>query len=83
MSRQRARASFASADRDRCQLHRHLSSFRPLSSAASRHACLEAAGVVEAVGAGVKGFKAGDRIAYGNGPRGAYAHLRNVPPTGC
>lgn len=40
---------------------------------------MEAAGVVEAVGEGVKGFKAGDRAAYGLGPRGAYAELRNVP----
>jgi NADPH2:quinone reductase len=40
---------------------------------------LEAAGVVEAVGEGVKGFKPGDRIAYGNGPRGSYAEARNLP----
>jgi NADPH2:quinone reductase len=40
---------------------------------------LEAAGVVEAVGEGVKGFKPGDRVAYGTGPRGAYAEVRNVP----
>ncbi len=39
----------------------------------------EAAGVVAAVGAGVKGFKAGDRVAYGSGPLGAYAELRNFP----
>ena len=40
---------------------------------------LEAAGVVERVGEGVKGLKAGDRVAYGVGPRGAYAERRNVP----
>lgn len=40
---------------------------------------MEAAGVVEAVGEGVKGIKAGDRVAYGMGPRGAYAKHRNVP----
>ncbi len=40
---------------------------------------LEAAGVVEELGGGVKGFKPGDRIAYGNGPIGAYAEMRNLP----
>jgi NADPH:quinone reductase len=40
---------------------------------------LEAAGVVEALGPGVKGFKLGDRIAYGSGPIGAYAEARNIP----
>lgn len=40
---------------------------------------MEAAGVVEAVGEGVKGFKPGDRAAYGVGPRGAYALARNIP----
>lgn len=39
----------------------------------------EAAGIVEKVGAGVKGFKVGDRVAYGNGPIGAYAEARNIP----
>jgi len=40
---------------------------------------MEGAGVVEAVGRGVKGFKKGDRVAYGVGPRGAYARHRNIP----
>ena len=39
---------------------------------------LEAAGVVEALGPGVKGFKMGDRIAYGSGPIGAYSEARNI-----
>jgi NADPH2:quinone reductase len=38
----------------------------------------EAAGVVVALGKKVRGFKAGDRVAY-VGPPGAYAELRNVP----
>jgi NADPH:quinone reductase len=39
---------------------------------------LEAAGVVEELGEGVKGFEPGDRIAYGNGPIGAYAQICNL-----
>lgn len=39
----------------------------------------EAAGVVEAVGAGVTGFAEGDRVAYATGPLGAYAEVRNLP----
>ena len=39
----------------------------------------EGAGVVEAVGAGVKHVKPGDRVAYGHGPLGAYAQVRNLP----
>ncbi len=39
----------------------------------------EAAGVVEAVGPGVSGFKPGDRVAYGNGPPGAYSEERLIP----
>ena len=39
----------------------------------------EGAGVVEAVGAGVTLVKPGDRVAYGQGPLGAYAELRNMP----
>ncbi|HUL95531.1 MAG TPA: quinone oxidoreductase [Usitatibacter sp.] len=40
---------------------------------------LEAAGVVEAVGPGVTEVKAGDRVAYANGPIGAYSELKVHP----
>jgi NADPH:quinone reductase len=40
---------------------------------------LEAAGVVEAVGQGVAEFKAGDRVAYCNGPLGAYSEAKIHP----
>ncbi len=40
---------------------------------------LEGAGVVEAVGEGVSHLRKGDRVAYGNGPIGAYAEMRNMP----
>jgi len=39
----------------------------------------EAAGVVEAVGAGVTDVKPGDRVAYSGGPLGAYAEVRVMP----
>ena len=39
----------------------------------------EGSGVVESVGAGVGELKAGDRVAYGAGPIGAYCELRNMP----
>jgi NADPH:quinone reductase len=39
----------------------------------------EAAGIIEALGAGVSGFEIGDRVAYGTGPLGAYAQMRNFP----
>jgi len=40
----------------------------------------EGAGVVDAVGSNVKFLKEGDRVAYGQGPLGAYADLRVMPP---
>lgn len=39
----------------------------------------EASGVVEAVGADVHHVKVGDRVAYGQGPLGAYSEARNIP----
>ncbi|MBV8062525.1 MAG: quinone oxidoreductase [Nevskia sp.] len=39
----------------------------------------EAAGTVTAVGSGVSGFAAGDRIAYVGGPLGAYSQERLLP----
>jgi len=40
---------------------------------------VEAVGIISAVGADVKGLKAGDRIAYAGAPVGAYASERNLP----
>jgi len=39
----------------------------------------EAAGIVEEVGPGVSDIKAGDRVAYGNSPVGAYSEVRVMP----
>ncbi len=39
----------------------------------------EAAGVVIAIGRGVRGFRVGERVAYAYAKPGAYAALRNVP----
>jgi NADPH2:quinone reductase len=47
----------------------------PLPSVAGN----EAAGIVEAVGAGVDWLKPGDRVAYGGGPLGAYCEQRILP----
>ena len=41
----------------------------------------EAAGVVEAVGAGVTTVAKGDRVAYVSGPLGSYSEARNIPVT--
>ena len=41
----------------------------------------EAAGIVAKVGAGVREFKEGDRVAYGGGAPGGYADYRNVSAT--
>jgi NADPH2:quinone reductase len=43
---------------------------------------VEGAGVIEAVGEGVSGFKAGDCVAYTGSPLGAYSTER-VMPVGC
>jgi len=40
---------------------------------------MEAAGVIEAVGANITHFAAGDRVAYCGGPVGAYAEFRTLP----
>ncbi len=40
---------------------------------------MEAAGVVEVVGAGVDNVRPGDRVAYSSAPIGAYADLRLMP----
>lgn len=40
---------------------------------------MEAAGVVEAVGAGVADLRPGDRVAYAGGPVGAYSQVRCLP----
>ena len=39
----------------------------------------EAAGMVEAVGAGVASVKPGDRVAYAGGAPGAYCEVRLLP----
>ncbi len=39
----------------------------------------EAAGIVEEVGPGATDIKAGDRVAYGNSPLGAYSEVRVMP----
>ncbi|MGE4405731.1 quinone oxidoreductase family protein [Pseudomonas sp.] len=40
---------------------------------------MEGAGVVEAVGEGVSGFRPGDRVGYGTGPLGAYGEHHTLP----
>lgn len=40
---------------------------------------LEGVGVIERLGEGVEEFRVGQRVAYGNGPLGAYATRRNLP----
>lgn len=39
---------------------------------------LEGAGMVEAVGEGVRDLRPGDHVAYGRGPLGAYSDVRNI-----
>jgi len=40
---------------------------------------IEGAGVVEALGEGVREVAVGDRVAYAGGPPGAYAEVRRIP----
>lgn len=40
---------------------------------------VEGAGIIEAVGPGVTGFAAGDRVSYNGGPLGAYSDVRVMP----
>ncbi|MES2127162.1 MAG: quinone oxidoreductase [Pseudomonadota bacterium] len=40
---------------------------------------VEAAGVIEAIGAGVTGFAPGDRVTYTGSPLGAYSDVRLMP----
>lgn len=44
---------------------------------------MEASGVIEALGDGVTQLKAGDRVAYGRGPIGAYAERRIIRASEC
>ena len=39
----------------------------------------EAAGVITALGRGVRGLRMGERVAYVSSAPGAYCELRNVP----
>src|SRR5882757_8015695 len=39
----------------------------------------EAAGVIEALGEGVTGYKLAERVGYGSGVLGSYAEANNVP----
>lgn len=40
---------------------------------------VEGAGVIEAIGEGVRGFAPGDRVAYNGSPLGAYSEVRIMP----
>ena len=55
----------------------HRSGLYPLPSPSGLGS--EAAGVVEAVGAGVSVVRTGDRVAYAGGAPGAYAEVRLLP----
>ena len=78
--RARARRGAGPPRGRRPELRRHLLPHRPLPGRRCPPGMgVEAAGVVEAVGAGVTDFAEGDRVTYTGSPLGAYSTERVMP----